>query len=157
MHAISWQKHVLFIWICPPRFGTLDAKVASLASFHSLNFLCVAGPPHRGDSDGGNDFPPFAWSTTDIDGIPDFKPIDLSDFVPLNHTWIMNANSAAGRKGTVRWLLQMKRPVLILTLQGYSHMFTVFSATKLMYSTLCFIIRVLQRKKSNILQCIAWF
>ena len=36
-------------------YGALDAKVANIDSFPSLEFTAVAGPPH------GN-FPPFKWS-----------------------------------------------------------------------------------------------
>ena len=84
-------------------YGALDAKVASSSSFPSLNFLAVAGPPHAGDSDNGNSLAPFKWSTTDIDGVPDFKPIDTFDFGPVNHTWVMNTeDNASGAAGVTR-------------------------------------------------------
>lgn len=72
------------------RYGALDAKMASKSSFPSLGFLAVAGPTY--DESKGQ--PPFQWSNTNIDGIPDFRPIDRFEFLPFNHTWAMNDASA---------------------------------------------------------------
>ena len=67
-------------------YGCLDAKTASKDSMERLEFQAVAGPPHGGQGK----LQPFQWSTTDVDGIPKFKPIDKFDFSPINHTWTMN-------------------------------------------------------------------
>ena len=71
-------------------YGALDAKVANVDSFPSLEFTAVAGPPH------GN-FKPFKWSDfpqeylerNNIDSfpIPNFRPIDEFDFKPIMHKW----------------------------------------------------------------------
>ena len=71
-------------------YGALDAKVANVDSFPSLEFTAVAGPPH------GN-FPPFKWSDiskeyleqNNIESfpIPKFKPIDEFNFHPIMHKW----------------------------------------------------------------------
>ena len=66
-------------------YGALDAKVASAASFPSLEFTAVAGPTH-------DNFPPFKWSNTQLSSIPGFKPIDEFDFQPIKHKWV-NTNS----------------------------------------------------------------
>jgi len=73
------------------RYGSLDAKSASLSSFPSLQFSAIAGP-----TTGGGKYPPFAWSTTDLEDkdIPDFQPFDAFNFEPIKHTWRLNANDA---------------------------------------------------------------
>ena len=71
-------------------YGALDAKVANVDSFPSLEFNAVAGPTH------GN-FPPFKWSDISKEylqqnniksfPIPKFKPIDEFKFYPIKHKW----------------------------------------------------------------------
>ncbi len=66
------------------RYGALDAKILSKASYPSLEFRAVAGPTH-------DRHPPFQWSTTNIDGVPHFRTIDKFDFQPLHTEWALSS------------------------------------------------------------------
>ena len=38
---------------------------------------------------------PFAWSTTDLESVPDFKPVDTFDFGPIEMEWTLNKPDCA--------------------------------------------------------------
>ena len=69
-----------FLDLCS--YGALDAKASDKTSFPSLEFTAVAGPTH-------DQHKPFKWSDTNIEGIPDFKPIDEFNFSPVRHKWTL--------------------------------------------------------------------
>lgn len=41
-------------------------------------------------------FSPFAWSTTQLESVPDFRPIDTFDFEPVDVKWTLAATPALG-------------------------------------------------------------
>ncbi len=84
----KWQICFLIFWSLWSNldfsYGALDAKVASSASFPSLEFLAVAGPTHDATR------PPFDWSETNVTPIPKFRPIQKFDFHPTTISWRSN-------------------------------------------------------------------
>lgn len=69
------------------RYGALDAKIASKASFPSLNFVAEAGPTHDNHA-------PFSWSKTNIpEKKPTFLPIDTFNFSHIETAWGLNSGS----------------------------------------------------------------
>jgi len=73
-------------------YGALDMKFVTKQLLKTQQFYAVAGPTH------GPDMPPFSWRDTNLTNIPQYIPIEVFDFQPIVHTWMMPGINDATKK-----------------------------------------------------------
>ena len=66
--------------MCTSKFSACCSPAIDCPRYLYLRFSAVAGPTH-------DRHPPFQWSTTNLEDVPNFRTIDKFDFEPLRTAW----------------------------------------------------------------------